>query len=75
MNKLFIALAVASMSLLAAPPADAKKECPKEGCTKTEKACDKQTCDPKKADKKGCCPPNADKKACDQKDCKDVKKA
>ena len=60
MNKLILALAVVSMSLVAAPAETAKKGCP-EQCASKDKACAKKDC--KACDKKEC-------KAGDKKECK-----
>jgi hypothetical protein len=61
MNKLFLSLAVVSMSLMAAPPEG--KACPQGTTCKADKACDQKACDPK--DAKACAG-----KTCDQKDAK-----
>jgi hypothetical protein len=65
MNKLFLAFAVLSVSLAAAPADPAKKECPKGQCCKADKACDQKDCkaDAKKDCAKGCEDPHAARKA------------
>lgn len=51
MNKLILALAVLSVSLVAAPAETAKKDCAPGQC-KADKACPKKDC--KAGDKKAC---------------------